>query len=82
MPVRVTIKDLHATTGELVRRAGTARVPIVITDRGQAVAVLANPALLKPRKRHRTILAEYEALMANRAGSDLLEDLDAVRAER
>ena len=82
MPARITIKELHATTGELVRRAGAARAPILITDRGHAVAVLANPALLKPRKRHRTILAEYEALMANGKGSDLLDDLDVVRAER
>ena len=78
----ITIKKLHATTGELVRRAGSSRTPIVITDRGEPVAVLANPALLKPRRRKRTILPEYESLMKRSPGSDLIDDLDAVRGER
>jgi hypothetical protein len=42
MPSSITIKELHATTGEHVRRAGAGRAPVV---------VLANPALLKPRRR-------------------------------
>lgn len=78
----ITIKQLHATTGEHVRRAGSARKPVLITDRGQPVAVLASPALLKSRRRKRTLLPEYEALMARKPGHDLLDDLDAIRGDR
>ena len=78
----ITIKELHATTGEHVRRAGSSRTPILITDRGEPVAVLANPALLKTRRRKRTTLAEYESLMKRTPGRDLLDDLDVVRGER
>jgi prevent-host-death family protein len=78
----ITIKELHRTTGEHVRRAGTSRTPVVVTDRGQPIAVIANPALLKPRKRKRTLLPEFKALMARAPGNDLLEDLDAIRGER
>ena len=82
MAVRITIKQLHATTGECVRRAGSSRTPVVITDRGEAVAVLANASMLKPRRRKRTLLPEYEALMARVPGNDLIEDLNAVRGDR
>jgi hypothetical protein len=82
MASSITIKQLHATTGEHVRRAGVSRTPVVITDRGEPVAILANPSLLKPRRRSRVLLPEYEAMMRRPAGSDLLEDLDAVRGER
>lgn len=78
----ITIKELHATTGDLVRRAGSARAPIVITDRGEPVAVLANPSLLKPRRRRRTILPEYESLMKRTPNQDGLDDLDVVRGDR
>ena len=78
----ITIKELHATTGEHVRRAGSARAPLLITDRGQPVAVLANPSLLKTRRRKRTILPEYESLMKRPPGHDVLDDLDAVRGDR
>lgn len=82
MPVSITIKELHATTGELVRRAGASRTPLTITDRGEPVAVLANPSLLKVRRRSRVLLPEYEAMMRRPPGSDLLEDLNAVRGDR
>lgn len=82
MPSSITIKELHATTGDHVRRAGASRTPVVITDRGAEVAVLANPSLLKPRRRKRVLLPEFEALMARKAGNDVLEDLDAVRGDR
>jgi prevent-host-death family protein len=78
----ITIKELHATTGEHVRRAGSARTPIIITDRGEPVAVLANPSLLKTRRRRRTILPEYESLMKRSPSQDVLSDLDAVRGDR
>jgi hypothetical protein len=78
----ITIKQLHATTGEHVRRACKSRRPVVITDRGEAVAVLANPAMLKPQRRTRVILPGYERLMSRRPGTDLQEDLDAIRGDR
>lgn len=82
MPPNITIKELHATTGEHVRRAGNARTPILITDRGEPVAVLANPGLLKARRRQRTLLPEFATLMARAPGRDLADDLDAVRGDR
>jgi hypothetical protein len=78
----ITIKQLHATTGKHVRRAGTSRAPIIVTDRGQPVAVLANPSLLSHRRRSRKLLPEFAALMARPPGHDLQDDLDAVRGER
>ncbi len=82
MPSRVTIKQLHATTGDYVRRAARSRSPIIVTDRGEAIAVLAHPALLRSRRRKRTLLPEFAALMAGVPGHDLSEDLDAVRGDR
>ena len=82
MPSSLTIKQLHATTGDHVRRAGSSRTPVVITDRGQPVAVLANPSLLTPRKRMRTLLPEYEAMMAGPAGNDIQAALDEIRGHR
>ena len=82
MPSSITIKELHATTGKLVRNAGKSRSPLIITDRGRAVAVLSNPSLLKPRHRNRTLLPEYEALMAEAPGNDIQAALDEDRGTR
>lgn len=83
MPPRsITIKELHATTGEHVRRIGASRMPVIVTDRGQPVAVLANPSLLKPRRRQRILLPEFAALMARPPGDDLIDDLAAIRGDR
>jgi prevent-host-death family protein len=82
MASRVTIKELHALTGETIRRAGRTRAPIIVTDRGEPVAILANLSLLKTPRRMRTLSAEFEALMASPHGSDSSEDLDAVRGGR
>jgi prevent-host-death family protein len=82
MPPSITIKELHAKTGDLVRRAGLSRAPVVITDRGQPVAVLANPSLLTPRKRKRTLLPEYVAMMAGPVGNNIQAALDDVRGDR
>jgi prevent-host-death family protein len=82
MPSSVTIKQLHATTGDYVRRAARSRSPIIVTDRGEPIAVLAHPALLRSRRRKRTLLPEFAALMARVPGHDLSEDLDAVRGDR
>jgi prevent-host-death family protein len=79
----ITIKELHQTTGECVRRAGTSRSPVVVTDHGKPVAVLANPSLLKPtRRRKRVLLPEFKALMAKATATNSTEDLNAVRGER
>ena len=82
MPSSITIKELHATTGAHVRRAGEGRAPVVVTYRGEAVAVLANPSLIKATPRRRTILPEYAAMMARNRSNDVLDDLDAVRGDR
>ena len=55
---------------------------MVVTDRGQPVAVLANPALLTPRRRTRTLLPEFAAMMTRKPGRDLQTDLDTVRGDR
>jgi prevent-host-death family protein len=82
MSASITIKELHATTGDCVRRAGAGRAPVIVTDRGEAVAVLASPAMLKPRRRRRTLLPEYAAMMARNQSNDVLDDLDSVRGDR
>jgi prevent-host-death family protein len=78
----ITIKELHTKTGEYVRRAGRSRVPIYVTDRGKLVAVLVSPAMLPERRRHRTLIPEYAALLARSRSADVLEDLNAIRSDR
>jgi len=78
----LTIKQLHDDTGALVRRAGAARRPVPITDRGQEVAIITNRAFLKPQPRKRILLPEFEALMARKPSNDVLDDLNAVRGDR
>jgi len=78
----ISIKELHQTTGEYVRRAGASRSPVIVTDHGKPVAVLTSPSLLKPKRRKRILLAEFKALMAKAPSGDTMDDLNAVRAER
>ena len=81
--VKITIKELHRTTGEHVRRAAASKLPVIVTDHGKPVAVLANPSLLKPtRKRKRVLLPEFKALMAQPYVGNSQDDLDAVRGDR
>jgi PHD/YefM family antitoxin component YafN of YafNO toxin-antitoxin module len=82
MPPSITIKELHATTGEHVRRIGASRSPVLVTDHGQPVAVLGSLSLLKSRRRKRTLLPEFQALMARAPGEGVLDDLTAVRGDR
>jgi antitoxin (DNA-binding transcriptional repressor) of toxin-antitoxin stability system len=83
MPTTLTIKQLHAATGRLVRAAARSRTPTVITDRGQPVALLSSPASVPaPVRRSRQILPEYAALMHQSANGALSDDLDAVRGDR
>ena len=78
----ITIKELHHTTGDCVRRAGASRSPVVVTDHGKPVAVLASPSLLKPKRRRRVLLLEYKTLMAKAPSGDTMDDLNAVRGDR
>jgi hypothetical protein len=78
----LTIKQLHDDTGPSVRRAGASKRPIPITDRGAQVAVLANPSLIRPQRRHRVLLPEYEAMMAQPPGDDIQTALDEIRGDR
>ena len=78
----ITIKELHARTGEYVRQAGRGRTPLPVTDRGKVVAALVPPNLFPPGRRRRTVLPEYAAFLARRQSNDVLRDLDAVRGDR
>jgi hypothetical protein len=79
----ITIKELHAKTGEYVRQAGRGRTPLPVTDRGKVVAALGPPNLSAMRgRRQRTLLPAYITFLKRRKASDVLKHLDAVRAER
>lgn len=78
----ITIKELHASTGEYVRRAGRGRSPLPVTDRGKVVAALVPPNLLPARRRRRSMLPEYAAWLSRRPSIDVLHDLDGVRGDR
>ncbi len=78
--LKITIKELHERTGAHVRRAGKA--PIQVTDRGRLVAVLAAPEAVATGRRKRTLLPEYERLLARGIRGDSAADLAAVRGER
>jgi PHD/YefM family antitoxin component YafN of YafNO toxin-antitoxin module len=80
--VTITIKELHAKTGEAVRKAGKSQKPVAVTDHVKLVAVLAAPHLYHTSSRHRSLLPEYKALLTKANGDDVLEDLAAVRGER
>jgi hypothetical protein len=43
---------------------------------------LANPALLRTQRRHRVLLPEYEAMMAQSLGDDIQGALDEIRGDR
>ncbi len=77
----ISIKQLHAKTGEWVRRAGKSKTPLPVTDRGRLVAVLAGPHMPVLR-RQRTLLPAYAAMLAKKPGHGVLADLDAVRGDR
>jgi hypothetical protein len=79
---RISIKELHAKTGEEVRKAGKSRKPVGVTDHGKLVAMLAPPHLYHPTSRRRVLLREYAALLAKAGADDVLEDLAAVRGDR
>jgi len=78
----ITVKQLHDETGLSVRRAAASKRPIPITDRGELVAVLANPALVRPQQRTRVLLPEYEAMMAATPVDDIQAAADEIRGDR
>jgi prevent-host-death family protein len=80
----VSIRELHEKTGEIVRRAGASRTPVLVTDRGEVVAVLVRPDAIPLSKRPKQVLLpEYVRLILNGPKSgDVLEDLEAVRGDR
>jgi hypothetical protein len=78
----LTIKQLHDDTGPSVRRAGASRRPTPVTDRGEVVAVLAHPSLVRPRSRKRILLPGYEALLSRKPGDHIQAALDQIRGER
>lgn len=78
----ITIKQLHAKTGDEIRHAGKSRQPVGVTDRGKLVAMLVAPDLVPMKIRRRTLLPEYAALLGEAPSHDVLEDLDAVRGDR
>jgi prevent-host-death family protein len=79
---KITIKELHAKTGEAVRKAGKSRQPIAVTNRGKLVAVLAPLHLYTGKTRRRTLLPEYKKLLAKSGAANVLDDLDAMRGYR
>ena len=78
----ISIKELHAKTGELVRQASRSRTPVPVTDRGRLVAALIPVQLLPKKRRNRTLIPEYAAFLAKSRSDDVLEDLDATRSDR
>ena len=82
MKPAISIRELHAKTGEHVRACGSSSTPTPITDRGRVVAMLVSPEPGPARKRVRTLLPEYAKVMHKASASSVLEDLDAVRGER
>jgi PHD/YefM family antitoxin component YafN of YafNO toxin-antitoxin module len=82
LPTALTIKQLHDETGALVRRAGSSRRPVPITDRGTEVAVIVHRSLLMPLSRKRALLPEYEAMMAEAAVDEVQGALDEIRGDR
>ena len=80
----VSIRELHEKTGEIVRQAGASRIPVLVTDRGEVVAVLVRPDAVPLGKRPKQVLLpEYVRLILNGPKSgDVLEDLEAVRGDR
>ena len=78
----ITINEKYVAMGEHDRRAGESRISMEARDRGQRVAVLANPALLRPRRRTRTLLPEFAAMRARKPGCDRAADLVALRDDR
>jgi len=73
----VTLKELHAHTGRIVR--GAAKAPVLVTDRGQVVAMIKDPERMSAKRRKRRILPEYAAILKSPPSDDVLDDLEGIR---
>jgi hypothetical protein len=83
MPAGQTFSQTHTATRSGVHTPARFRLPTVIRDRGQPVALLVAPDCLPPpARRVRQILPEYAALMQQMPVEALAEDLDAVRLDQ
>lgn len=80
----ITIKELHAKTGEKVREAALSDSPVEITDRGKRIAFLVSARLVRSKPRTRKLLPEFKAYLAKPVPKtdSILKDLEAVRADR
>jgi hypothetical protein len=79
---RRSIKKPHRTTSKPARQTAKSRTPTNVTDDGKTVALLASSTLFVRRRRQRTLLTQYKALLSRKSSGDVLEDLDAVRGDR
>jgi hypothetical protein len=75
----ITMSEHYVAREEPVRLARESRISTVASGRGQPVTVLANPTLLRPRQRTRTLLPEFAAIRARELGHDRGADGDAAR---
>jgi antitoxin (DNA-binding transcriptional repressor) of toxin-antitoxin stability system len=71
----MTIEQLQADTASLIRQAGASPHPVPVTDHGREVAIITNRSHLRPQKRSRIILPEFEALMA-KDSANLASDIE------
>jgi prevent-host-death family protein len=80
----ITIKELHAKTGEKVREAALSNSPVEITDRGKRIALLVSARLVRIKPRRRTLLPEFKAYLAKPIPKTdtILKDLEAMRGDR
>jgi prevent-host-death family protein len=81
--MNVSIKELHEKTGELVRRAASARIPVQVTDRGKVIAVIGSPKLLNSARRPKRELSQkFLAFIKSLPCGDVQADMDAVKGDR
>ena len=70
---------------DYLRCVSTSHTSLIITEHGEPIAALSNPASITPISRKRVLLPEYEAMIANAKisrTSTLQEDLDEIRGDR
>jgi hypothetical protein len=79
--VEISIKELHARTGQLVRQAAALRHGgCKVTDRGKVIAVLGSPELMRNAKRPKRGLPEdYLAFVKTLPRTDVMQYLDELR---
>lgn len=81
----VTLTQLRAKTALYVRMASNSTIPILITDRGRSVAVLAPISMSNPvaLRRINKLLPEFAEWIQRPTRGDFTQsDLDAIRGDR